>query len=151
MKSRFKGLYARAFCHATEDLDKVRLAVSNVIGSKTAELRNAEGVHGNPITIVEASLLDPDSIAGFLSRLGDSDLQGLLQTLEKRVDEGCNLFIKVDKQSAFKGQVRLGSGDDVISIRLRIEAFPAKCEVAQRHVREALGQELLRRRGSGVQ
>jgi len=151
VKSRFKGLYARAFCHATENLDKVRLAVSNVIGSRVLELRNAEGVHGNPIMIIEASLRDPDSIAGFLSKIEDSDLHGLLHTLEKRVDEGCNLFLKVDKQSAFNGQVRLGSGDDVISIRLRIEAFPAKCEVAQRYAREALDQELSRRRDSGVQ
>ena len=143
-------MYVRAFCHATEDLEKVKLAVSNVVGSKEMVLRYAEGVHGNPITIVEATLLDPDSIAGFLSRLSVGDLHALLPTLERRVDEGCNLFLKVDKQSAFKGLVLLGSGDDVISIRLRIEAFPAKCDVAQRNAREALEQEIARRQDSSA-
>lgn len=144
-------MYARAFSHATEDLEKVKLAVSNTVGPEGLEIRGAEGVHGNPISIVEATALDQDAITYFFSRLSDGDLQTLMNTLEKRVDEGCNLFLKIDKQSAFMGRVQLGSGDDVVSVRLRVAAFPATCDVAQRNAKEAIEQELAYRHDRGTQ
>ena len=141
MKGRFRGLYARAFCHATEDLERVKLAVLNTIGPTELSARRTEGVHGNPITIVEGEV-DSEDVGNFFSRLSGSDLNTLSDTLSKRIDEGCNLFVKIDKQSAYLGQVVLGAGNDVISIRIRVSAFPAKCEVAEGVVKEAIDQEL---------
>jgi len=138
-------LHARAFVHATEDLDKVKMAMANVVGPLELTTLVTEGVHGNPLTILEANVSDPDEVPRFFSTLDREDLQTILRTLDKRVDEGCNLFVKIDKQSAFLGKVKLDRGDDVVSVRIRVAAFPATSEVAQKVVSEIVEQELTRR------
>jgi RNA binding exosome subunit len=145
MKGRFRGLHARVFVHATEDLQKVKIAMANVVGPLELTTLVTEGVHGNSLTILEANVYDPDVVPRFFSKLDREDLQTILRTLDKRVDEGCNLFVKIDKQSAFLGQVRLDRGDDVISVRIRVAAFPASCDVAQKIVSEIVEQELAQR------
>ncbi len=131
--------------HATEDLEKVKLAMANVLGPLELTTLATEGVHGNPLTILEAEVADPDDVMRLFSKLDVEDLKTILRTLDKRVDEGCNLFVKIDKQSAFLGQVKLDRGDDVISVRIRVAAFPANCEVAQNVVSEVVEQELAER------
>ena len=131
MKKPFAGLHARAFCHATEDLERVKRALLNTIGDAEMQIVQTEGHHGNPITIVESSVENIEEISSFFERLAEDDLRFVLDTLSTRVDEGCNLFIKIDKQAAYEERIRLGSNEDVISIRLKVIAFPAKCEIAQ--------------------
>ncbi len=151
MKGRFRGLHARAFIHATEVLERVEEAMRNTVGEVELRTTETEGVHGNPIAIVEADVLEPEDVMKFFSRLGEDDLHALLHSLANRVDEGCNLFVKIDKQSAFQGQVKLGKGDDVISIRIRVAVFPARQELAEQLIREVLEQELSRRGDGQVQ
>ncbi|MCX6658537.1 MAG: hypothetical protein NTY62_07645 [Euryarchaeota archaeon] len=131
MKQPFAGLYARAFCHATEDLEKVKRALRNTIGDAEIHIARTEGHHGNPITIVEASVESIEEISRFFETLAVDDLRFVLDTLSTRIDEGCNLFLKIDKQAAYEERIRLGHNDDVISVRIKVIAFPAKCEVAQ--------------------
>jgi RNA binding exosome subunit len=119
------------FCHATEDLEKVQRALLNTIGDAEVQITRTEGHHGNPITIVEASVESIEEISRFFDKLAPDDLRFILDTLSIRVDEGCNLFIKIDKQAAYEERIRLGSNEDIISIRLKVIAFPAKCEIAQ--------------------
>jgi len=145
MKGRFRGLHARAFVHSTENLDKVKMAMQNVVGPLELTTLVTDGVHGNPLTVLEANVSDPEEIRRFFTRLDREDLKAILETLDSRVDEGCNLFVKIDKQSAFLGQVRLDRGDDVISVRIRVAAFPANREVAGKAVSEIVEQELAER------
>ncbi len=145
MKGRFRGLHARAFVHATEVPARVEEALRNVVGVGELKTTKTEGVHGNPITILEADILEPEGVPRFFSKLSEDDLHALLHSLASRVDEGCNMFLKLDKQSAFLGRIKLDRGDDVISIRIRVAAFPARQEVAERLVRESLEEELSRR------
>ena len=140
MKKTFSSLHARTLSHATEDLDKVKTAVLNTVGPAEIAVTRAEGHHGNPIDILEAIVEQEAGIVGFLNRLGRDDLDALRNTLSARVDDGCNLFVKIDKQSAFKGVVKLGSGDDVISVRIKIRAFPAKSKLAQQMIEEFISQ-----------
>jgi len=134
----FSVLHARAFCHATEDLERVKTVMMNAFGEVELAVSRTEGHHGNPITILETTIKDPQEIDHFLARLDLADIETLIDTLDKRVDNGCNLFIKLDKQEAFTGVVRLGAGDDVISVRLKIRSFPAKVEVAKAAARQYL-------------
>lgn len=131
MKRSFTGLYARAFCHATEDLEKVKLALRNTIGDAEIQIARTEGHHGNPITIVESSVESIEEISGFFEKLTIDDLRFVLDTLSTRVDDGCNLCLKIDKQAAYEERIRMGRNDDVISIRIKVIAFPARCEIAQ--------------------
>lgn len=146
MKRNFSVLFARAICHATEDLDKVKLAMANTIGDRDLKVSATEGHHGNPITVVEGSVKDADGISEFFERLGEGDLRGLLDSLNLRLDDSCNLFLRVDKQAACLGEVKLSPGEDVVSVRVRVSAFPARREIAEEVVREFV-ESLLSGRG----
>lgn len=138
MSGVFSSLHARALGHATEDLDRVKAAMVNVMGEVELRVSRTEGHHGNPIIILEAAIEDAKVIDGFFARISDRDMEALIESLEKRVDDGCNLFLKLDKQDAFAGRSRLGAGDDVISVRAKARVFPAKREIAM----DALGEYL---------
>ncbi|MBN1677961.1 MAG: hypothetical protein JW880_05425 [Candidatus Thermoplasmatota archaeon] len=126
----FSSLHARVFCHATEHLDKVKKAMLNSLGDVELRVSQTEGHHGNPIEIIEATIAEPHLIDDFFRRIRAEDLETIVGSLDRRIDDGCNLFLKLDKQEAFAGRLRLGSGDDVISVRMRVKAFPARREVA---------------------
>lgn len=138
MNRPFAGLHARAFCHATEDLDKVKTALQNTVGEADIRISRTEGHHGNPITIVETSVEMMREISSFFERLEKDDLRLLLETLPSRVDDGCNLFIKIDKQAAYSGRIRMKRNGDVVSVRAKVRAFPATSEVAQATARAFL-------------
>jgi RNA binding exosome subunit len=116
--------------HATEDLEKVKLALLTAVGTEDITVTRIEGHHGNPILVLESHIEDDESIHRFFERLSCDDLDEIVRTLKDRMDEKCNLFIRLDKQAAFNGTVRLGRNDDVVSVRLRVRAFPAKFSVA---------------------
>jgi RNA binding exosome subunit len=145
VKKPFSGLYARAFCHATEDLEKVKQALLNAIGDAEIHITRTEGHHGNPITVVEASVESIEEISSFFEKLSVHDMRFVLDTLPTRVDEGCNLFLKLDKQAAYEERICLGSNDDVISIRIKVIAFPARCEIAQGTTRTFIDSIILKK------
>jgi len=134
----FSALHARTFCHATEDLEKVRTALENTVGQHELRISKIDGHHGNPITILETSLEDMNAIDAFFRKIERADFDKILSSLNSRMDEGCNLFIRIDKQAAFKGDIRLGRNDDVVFIRIHVRSFPAKLEIASPTVRDHL-------------
>lgn len=138
MNRPFGALHARTFCHATEDLGRVRAALENALGKHELRTLRTEGHHGNPITILETTVEDTDAIDEFFSRFGAADLDELLSSLGSRIDDDCNLFLRIDKQAAFKEEIRLGRNDDVIMVRVRVRSFPAKHEIALATAREYL-------------
>lgn len=110
----------------------------NVVGDAEPRESRTEGHHGNPIIVLEASVDDQEAIEDFFHRLEPALKADLVATLDRRIDDGCNLFIKLDKQTAFLGKIQMATNDDVVSVRLKVYAFPAKCAVAQRMVEEYL-------------
>ena len=148
MKRIFSVLHARTFCHATEDLCRVKTALENAVGKSEIRISRTEGHHGNPIFILETTLEEWDGMDGFFSRLGKEDIEELLSSLSSRIDESCDLFIRLDKQSAFKGETKLGRNDDVISVRIHVRSYPSKREIAASAVREYLVE---RTAGKGLQ
>ncbi|HEX9908827.1 MAG TPA: RNA-binding domain-containing protein [Thermoplasmata archaeon] len=126
----FSDLHARAFSHETEDIGKVRLAIMNVLATSDLKETSSEGIHGHVIWVLEGTLNDAHAIDLFFCRLSREDLEEIARTLTKRIDDGCNLFLRLDKQDAFRGVVRLADRDDVISVRVRVRSYPARCTLA---------------------
>ena len=145
VKKIFAALHARTFVHATEDPDKVMMALLNAIGRVDVKTSKTEGQHGNPILILEATLDGMEDIVDFFERLGDDDLTTLEKTTDSRIDDGCNLFMRIDKQAALKGDIRLAGGEDVISIRVKVVAYPSRCDIALKTVRAFIDGERSRR------
>lgn len=142
MRSVFSSLHARTFCHATEDLDRVKTALENAVGKSDVKISRTEGHHGNPIVILETAVEERDGIDEFFARLGRENVDEVLSSLSSRMDESCNLFIRLDKQAAFKGEIIFGS-DDVISVRIRVRSYPSRRDIAASAVREYLGSHEL--------
>jgi hypothetical protein len=111
----------RVFAHATEDPDKVLRAVQNIlptelINNLTFKKANLTGHHGNPILLFETRIKDKqffqavfEKLAGGLSVL-DKEMLG--NEIERHVENG-NLYIRLDKQSAYLNEVKLSNVDPI--------------------------------------
>ena len=117
------------FCaHATEDLDKVMEAVQNILPSDHIEdisfkRSNLEGHYGNPITFFETRIKDKETVRALVenlsSNLSSLDKEELGRTIKRYVEKG-SLYIRLDKQAAFQGKIKLVTSDPIhIRIRFR--------------------------------
>ena len=78
-----------------------------------------------------------------LSRNGNKilvvdDERDILETLEERVDEDCDLYLRLDKQAALEGRLEVVTHGDVISVSGRIESYPKNRDTAISSLREFL-------------
>jgi len=117
------------FCaHATEDVDKVVMAVQNVLPSDHVEdvtfnRSNLEGHYGNPITFFDARIKDKETVRALVekisSNLSSLDKEELGRTMNRCVEKG-SLYIRLDKQAALQGKIKLVTSDPIhIRIRFR--------------------------------
>jgi RNA binding exosome subunit len=136
MKGPFSSLHARALCHATEVLERVMQAVANTIGEATLETKRTTGHHGNEIIVVEAHCTGSGNVNHLFGKISEMDRDRLLSTLDLRLDESCNLFMRIDKQAAYLGRISLADSEDSVALRLKVSAYPAKRDVAAEIVAE---------------
>lgn len=133
----FHYVELRAFAYATEDEKRVAQALRTFLPDE-AELERAvsEGHYGDRIAVLSSRLERADEVRHVLSRVAAlEDLAAVIDELDDRVDDNCSFFLSFDKQAAFRGEVRRGDG---ITLRAKVEAYPAKRESAVANAREAL-------------
>ena len=116
----------------------MRTALENAVGKDEVKISETEGHHGNPITILESSSEDMEVIADFFSKLRATDINELIGSLSSRIDDGCNLFIRIDKQAAYAEDIKLARNDDIISVRIKVRSYPARSEIATSIAKEYL-------------
>ena len=111
----------RVFAHATEDLDKVLTAARNTLPTEatdaiTFKKTTLTGHHGNPITLFEARINNKKVAQAFLEKLASGltivDKELLNSEITQHLEKG-NLYIRLDKQSAHLGELRLSSTDPI--------------------------------------
>lgn len=116
-------LYTHA--HATEDIEKVEQALLNVlppnIRMKVSIEREAiTGFYGNIINRLKVIVEGEDAfelLKYLLNVMDETDRRLLLSTIEHRYDRKSNeLYIRLSKQDAYLGVVRLYEGDDVVKV-----------------------------------
>jgi RNA binding exosome subunit len=138
-KVPFHYVDLRAFSYATEDEKRVEDALRTFL-PEDAELDRVENVghHGDRIVVLSARIENADGMRHVLDALaGLDDVDRVIDELDQRVDDNCALFLRVDKQAAFRGEVRLGPG---ITVRAKVEAYPAKQAAAVENARETLSR-----------
>lgn len=127
MSSRIPIAYVdiRVFAHATEDQEKVLGALRNTLPTEfiekvTFKQTRLAGHHGNPIVLFETKIKEKDAAEAIFKKLcfglGRLDKEFLSREIEQHVDKG-NLYIRLDKQSAFLNKLTIRSVDP---IRLRV-------------------------------
>ncbi len=110
--------------YATEDEDKVERAIQNLFPEGISEVslkkQKLTGHHKDPLTLIstrikkrrEAALM----LRSIIALLPPLDRERLLEELEDRVDESGHLYLRIDKQKAFKGS---GALHDIDPIRIK--------------------------------
>ena len=128
MRRRIVSIEIGLFAHATEDPEKVVRAFQNILPHERAEevplhKKRLKGDYGNPIIYYRAKVTKPDILEGILKKMGknlpqcDRDLLNI--ELERRLDRG-NLYIRLDKQSAYLEKYKICNADPIhLKIRFR--------------------------------
>ncbi|MFB6256671.1 MAG: RNA-binding protein [Haloplanus sp.] len=127
----------RTFCYDTEDEKRVEAALRTYL-PEGCELKRqvTTGHHGDRIVVLTTRLENADDVRVVLDRLVElPDYDTVLDELDDRVSEDCSLYLTLDKQAAFRGEPRQGDG---ITLRAKVEAYPAKRAAAVANAREAL-------------
>ena len=127
----------RAFSYATEDDKRVADALRYFLPEE-AEIDRAttEGYHGDRIVVCSARVERADDVRVVLDRLTELDgIDRVIDELDERVDDNCAFFLSFDKQAAYRDEVVLGDG---LTLRGKIEAYPAKKETAVANLRDLL-------------
>lgn len=126
---RVERVSYRVIAHATEDLEKVGEALLNTIPPHLRERVEIDavktrGYYGNEIVILSLTLKKKrakEALKWVLCSLPPGDREFLISTLGMRADaRSSHLHIRLDKQEAYLGRIRLSEGSDVIKIEATI-------------------------------
>ncbi len=142
MTDAFRRLDFRVHVHATEVEDRVREALAFLSGGEDPSVKRTEGHHGNAITVLKASLHRLPDIRAFWDRVrSQGQIPSILAELETRLDARGLLFLRFDKQEAYRGRIRLVRHADIVSVKGKVAAYPARrdraLEVARGYLEEA--------------
>jgi RNA binding exosome subunit len=114
--------------HATEDMEKVKQAVYNLFPSTRIEeiafkKDTVKGHYGNPIVLFIMRTKNEELIKALVKKvasgLGPYDKEKICEDCQRFPDKS-NLYLRLDKQAAFKDELRLRR-DDPIHIRLHFK------------------------------
>ncbi len=120
------------FYHSTEDPNKVRKALLNLIPERLrseAVIKEVitHGHYGNIIGVLRVELSGGDAsetLKHIICSLSSIDRKILIATLSNRVGHRpSHLYIRVSKQDAFMGRVELMDGDDVVRIVVTVNGI----------------------------
>ncbi len=133
----FHYIDLRTFCYATEDEKRVTEALQYYLPEEfEVDRAESEGHYGDRIVVLSARVETADDMRNVLRRVAELDgVDRFLDELDQRVDENCSLFLSLDKQAAFNGDAAVGDG---ITLRAKVEAYPAKKAAAVENAREAI-------------
>ena len=127
----------RTFSYETEDEARVEAALRTFLPEEfEVERAESRGHHGDRIVVRTARVERADDIRHVLAQVAAApEYDRIFDELDDRITDNCELFLRFDKQAAFRGEVSLGNG---ITFRAKVEAYPAKREAALENARDAL-------------
>ena len=111
----------RVFAHATEDPNKVQIAVRNLFPAELSETlvfekTSCTGHHGNLIILFTSELTDKKLLPAAIDKIGASlsalDKEELSRDIKLHLEKG-NMYLRFDKQSAFLGLTKFTQNDPI--------------------------------------
>jgi hypothetical protein len=131
----------RAFVAATVDEGRVREALSIFVPLDRISSLTAEGHFGNEIKIMEASLRKKEGQAFFQilrEQLSPEDQLRLRREMPDRLEGDSHFHLRLDKQAAYKGLLRLTDSKDAIDVCALVKTYPARRESALKVLSELI-------------
>ena len=132
--------------HATEDLDKVKQALLFLMPENTHDklklkVDKVRGHWNNPISLLQAKFTNTNDVMQIIkyitTSLNDQDKHVLREGLERRIDKS-RLYLRFDKQAAFKGHFKLRDEDDVIRLKIKFAIHPSPTREKVKSISESL-------------
>jgi len=122
----FLRVHFRTFVQATESEDKVRQAMTFILGDAEIKTIRTEGHFGNSIIILDGVLSRSRDIRDFTASLkGTGIIDELLDNMDDRIDERCSLHFRLDKAMALEEKLALATNKNVINCSMKTGAYPA--------------------------
>ena len=140
MKGKIEWIKVSAVVHSTEDREKVGEAIATLFPFEFEILVNkAKGHYGNPMEYLEVEIKKSGDVKkfwkNFVQLLGNQ-VDEILGNIEDRIDDQNVLHIRIDKQKAYLGEVKLSYGGDPIAVKVKLVTFPAKREAIVEFAKE---------------
>jgi len=136
VQTTFHWLRVQTFCYATERQDLIEDTMKELLGDIEFEEEITESEHGNTMMILETRVTKQREFMHIFARLGNDILNFIIDDIENRVDDDDIFYLRLDKQKAVQGEYAVAHHGDVISIFGKIQAHPAKKEVAVKMMKE---------------
>ncbi len=134
-----RWIAARAYCQATEEEERVDRTLDAVVVGGTRGRETLEGQFGNPIILLTRRLDARGDLDATWSRWREAGLpREISRDLESRTDRDAVLHLRLDKQEAYAGRLRLARDSDAIDVQVKVEAYPSKPEVVLQAARGLL-------------
>ncbi len=125
----FHYVTARANVNATEDRSRVLTALRSAVGNPEAEVTDTHltGYHGNPLTRLEHEVKRKKDVDAFFAHLAQDPalVKTLHRQLDARLDDHGIFYLRVDKQAAFAGRLKLAFDENTIQFRVKVRAYPS--------------------------
>lgn len=134
----FHWVRVQTFCYATERQDLIEDTLKELLGDIEFEEEITESEHGNTMMILETRITKQREFADLFSKLGNDILDYILDDIENRIDEDDMFYLRLDKQKAVQGVYEVAHHGDVISIFGKVQAHPARKDVAVQVLSEFL-------------
>ncbi len=137
-------LSAQASVQATEDVEKVQTAIENLFpqnlrSSLKFKIATLRGHYHNPIARIETQLAQREKIEQTLVAIGEGlsleDRDQIARTFGSRVDKKGQLFLRLDKQEAYQGRVRIINRGDSIRLVIRFSGRKPSQSELENHCR----------------
>jgi len=131
----------RAFVAATEDEGRVRTALAVFVPLDRISFVSVAGHFGNEIKILEAALRKKEAAAFFQilrEQLPSEDLQRLRREIPDRLEGESHFHLRLDKQAAYKGLLRLTDSKDALDTTVLVKTYPARRESALKIISELI-------------
>ncbi|MBE6528553.1 MAG: exosome protein [Thermoplasmata archaeon] len=136
MQVTFHWVRVQTFCYATERQDLIEDTLKELLGDIEFEEEISESEHGNQMMILETRITKQREFKELFSKLGDDILNFIIEDIENRVDDDDIFYLRLDKQKAVQGIYEVAHHGDVISLFGKVQAHPAKKEVAVKVLKE---------------
>lgn len=119
----------------------MREALSIFVPLDRISSSTAEGHFGNEIKILEASLRKKEGQAFFQilrEQLSADDQLRLRREIPERLEGDSHFHLRLDKQTAYKGLLRLTDSRDALDVCALIKTYPARRESALKILSELI-------------
>ncbi len=143
--TEIKEIEIEAFIQATEDPEKVLLAIRRILPDDLHDelgIEKVRGVFHNPITIIRAKFKNNmyKIIELIAQKLGEEDKNYIFQSLNRRLDK-LNLYLRFNKQALYQDQLKIKEIQDTIKVRI---GFAKKFSNQEKLVELLQGLELVK-------